>query len=115
MRAGQRHKRTLLGAGVLEVDAEGEHSEARVRPRLDVLVPLHGVTAFRPLEVELGAMEAHVRAEQIRDEVDYRRISRKRPQLGVLIHSLAQTADVRLLGRVIWRQVELIIGRRKRA
>src|SRR5215471_169302 len=43
MGAGQRGERTLLGARVLQVDAEGEDAAVGVRPRLDVLVPANGV------------------------------------------------------------------------
>jgi hypothetical protein len=57
-------------------------------------------------------VETHVRAEHVRDEIDHGRILRERPQLGMLIHGLAQAADVRLFGAVIRRQVELIVGGR---
>ena len=115
MRTGQRGERALLGAGIVEVDAEREHAEARVRPRWDVLMPVHRVTASRPLEVQLRAVETHVRAEHVRDEIDHGRILRERPQLGMLIHGLAQPPDIRLFGAVIRSEIELVVGRAERA
>jgi hypothetical protein len=55
------------------------------------------------------------RPEQVRDEIDDGRVLRERPQLGMLVHGLAQPPDVRLLGRVIRRQIELIVGGRERS
>src|SRR5262249_33069670 len=65
VRAGQRGERALFGPRVLQIDPEGEHRVVRVQPGLDVLVPAHGVAAFGPLEVELRAVKADVRPEQI--------------------------------------------------
>src|SRR5438876_1221778 len=115
MRARQGRERPLLGAGIVEIHAEREDAEVRVRPRLDVLVPAHGVAPVGPFEVQLRAVEANIRSDQVGDEIDDGRISGERPQVGVLIDGLAQPADVRLLCGVIWRQVELIVRGGERA
>src|SRR5262249_56285502 len=101
MGAGQRGERALLGTRVLQIDPEGEDGAVGVRPRLDVLVPAHGVAALGPLEVEFRAVEADIRPEEIGAEVDDGGILRELPELGMLIHRLAQSADVRLLPPVI--------------
>jgi hypothetical protein len=49
-------------------------------------------------------------ATKIADEIDDGRVLRERPQLGVLIHGFPQPPDVRLLGAMIRRQVELVVG-----
>src|SRR5215471_13324431 len=110
MGAGQRGERALLGTRVLQIDPEGEDGAVGVRPRLDVLMPAHGVSAFGPLEVELRAVEADVRPEEIGAEIDHGGIRRELPELGMLVHRLAQAADVRLLRGVIGGEVELIVG-----
>ena len=115
MRARQGRERPLLGAGIVEIHAEREDAEVRVRPRLDVLVPAHGVAPVGPFEVQLRAVEANVGPDQVGDQIDDGWISGERPQLGVLIDGLAQPADVRLLCGVIRRQVELVVGGREHA
>src|SRR5215470_2697493 len=110
MGARQRSERALLGARVLQIDPEGEDGAVGVRPRLDVLVPANGVAALGPLEVELRAVEANVRPEEIGTEVNHGGIRRELPELGMLVHRLAQAADVGLLRGVIRSKVELIVG-----
>jgi hypothetical protein len=70
----------------------------------------HRVPAVGPLEVELRAVEPKIRAEQVRDQVDHRGVPRERPQVRVLVHRLAEPPDVGLLGRMIGREVELVVG-----
>src|SRR6516162_5765927 len=109
VRARNGRERALLGTGVVEIDAEGEHAEARVGPGLDVLMPAYGVAAVRPLEVELRAVEPDVWPEQVGDEVDHGRVLGERPELRMLVDGLAESPDVRLLGGVIGCEIELIV------
>src|SRR5262249_7263245 len=76
MGAGQRGERTLLGTGVLQIDPEGEDDAVGARPRVDSLVPAHGVAALGPREVELRGVEADIRPEEIGTEVDHGGIRR---------------------------------------
>ena len=46
-------ERPLLEPDIVQVDAHRERAVVRVRPVLDVLVPLDLLTARRPLEIEL--------------------------------------------------------------
>src|SRR4030095_2642114 len=82
---------------------------------LDVLVPAHGVATGRPLEVELGAVEAESGTEHVGNEIDDGGVPGKGPELGVLVHRFAEAPDVRLRGSVVGSQVELIVGGGERA
>src|SRR5205807_8936223 len=70
--------------------------------------------ALRGEDRAIAYLEAHVRTDEVGDEIHDRRVLRERPELGMLVHGLAQLADVRLLGRVIRRQIELIVRGRQR-
>src|SRR3546814_10354861 len=63
--AGNYGEGALIGADVVEVDADGQRTVVRVRPVLDVLVPLHLLAALRPFEVQLAAMELHVGTDEV--------------------------------------------------
>ena len=66
---GQHPHRAHLVGDVAEVDAHRHRREVRVRPELDVLVPLLLAAAVAPLEVELAVVELEVRAQQVRGDV----------------------------------------------
>ena len=64
---------------IFEEDADREQVVVRVRPELDVLVPLHFLAAVRGFEVELRVMELDVGSEQIDRDVDDDRLRRELP------------------------------------
>ena len=50
---------------VVDVGADGQGAIVGVRPKLNVLVPLHFLAAPGPFEIQLGMMEFNVRPDQI--------------------------------------------------
>jgi hypothetical protein len=86
--AGKDTQRSLRETDVVEVHPDREWTVVSVRPVLDVLVPLHFGGPARPLEVQLGMMKLHIRADKVGRDVAQQRLGGEFPVRRMLFYGV---------------------------
>ena len=112
MRAGQHHQRAVVDVAVVEIDAGRQHVVVGVWIECPVLVPFDRRAVARRLHVELAAVLADGRPQELRQDRRDRRIARQGMEEGVPLEDRGlQPADPRQGGAVAGLEVvELVIG-----
>src|SRR5262249_52524855 len=95
--AWQDHQWAVLRRHIVEHDADGQQIVVGVRIEGPVLVPLDGGAIAGRLHVELAAMQAQVRADELLDGLDHARVPDQAPEERMAVDWVLEAPHARSL------------------
>ena len=88
-------------SNIVQIYPKSEHLIIRMRPELNILVPLNLFAATTPLKVQFGVMEFNIGSKQVFSDVYERAGAGKGPVIVVMIHRRIQSPQPRIIGTVV--------------